>query len=230
MSEIETIQGSPEWHAAKCGRVGASRIGDVMRRTKTGWSADRKRYLGKIVAERITGKPAAQRAVMSLEKRLDMEPEARIAYEFYSGNDVVQVGCFDHPTIPNAVASPDGLVGEDGGLELKCCDTDTHIEMLLTGVIDDDYIKQCLFGMACTGRKWWDFGSYDPTMPEELKLLVKRIERDDAKIAEIESAVIEFNAEADAKVAQVLALIDGKPPLTLALEKSLAAMEASNVL
>jgi len=230
MSDVEIVQGSPEWFAIRVGRVTASRIGDVMARTKTGYGASRQHYLDKLVAERITGKPMAQRSVASLDRRLEMEPEARIAYEFYSDNTVQEVGFIEHPTIPNAGASPDGEIGEDGGLELKCCDSQTHIEMLLTGVIDKGYLYQCDFGMACTGRRWWDFASYDPSMPEELKLLVKRIDRDEERIAEIEAAVIQFLSEVDAKVAQVLALIDGRSPMEVVLENSIALMEKTHVL
>lgn len=224
-------QGSLEWHAAKCGKVSASRIADVMARTQKGWGAPRKHYMDKLVAERITGQPMGQKSVPSLDRRLEMEPEARIAYEFYSDNTVVEVGFIDHPIIPNCGASPDGLIGDDGGLELKCCDSPAHIEMLTTSVIDKGYLYQCDFGMACTGREWWDFGSYDPTMPEELKLWVKRIDRNAARIAEIESAVIEFLAEVDAKVAAVMATINGKSALEFTLEKSIAVVaEKSNVL
>lgn len=224
-------QGSAEWIAARVGRVTASHIADVMARTQKGWGAPRKHYLDKLVAERITGKPMAQRAVMSLERRLELEPEARVAYEFYSDNQVVEVGFIEHPTIPNAGASPDGLIDLDGGLEIKCCDTATHIEMLLTDEIDKGYIQQCDFGMACTEREWWDFASYDPAMPEELKLLVKRIPRDEKRIAEIESAVVEFLAEVDAKVEKVKAIMAGRSSLTVALESSLRLVsEKANVI
>lgn len=215
------IQGSVEWQQARAGKVSASRIADVMARTKTGYGAARRHYLDKLVAERVTGKPMAQRAVMSLERRLEMEPEARIAYEFYSDNTVVEVGFIEHPTIPHAGASPDGLIADDGGLEIKCCDSTTHLEILTTGIVDKGYVQQCDFGMACTGRQWWDFASFDPLMPEELKLFVQRIERDESRITAIESAVIEFLSEVDLKVRQVLALMNGKTPLTVALEQSL---------
>lgn len=224
------IQGSPEWYAERAGKVTASRIADVMARTKTGWGAARKHYMDRLVAERITGKVLPQKTVASLDRRLEMEPEARIAYEFYSGNEVSEVGFIQHPTIPNAGASPDGLIADDGGLEIKCCDTFTHIEILTSGTIDKAYIQQCDFGMACTGREWWDFASYDPAMPEELKLFVKRIQRDDSRIAEIESAVIEFISEVDAKVKQVLALTNGKSELTVALEASIQMAGGTNVI
>ena len=221
-------QGTAEWREARCGKVTASHIGDVMARTKTGWGAARKHYLNKLVAERITGQPSAQKSVASLDRRLEMEPEARIAYEFYTDNEVTEVGFIDHPTIPNAGASPDGLIGDDGGLEIKCCDSAQHLEMLTTGIVDPDYLKQCYFGMACTGRKWWDFESFDPLMPEEMKVYVKRIPRDETKIAEIESAVIQFLSEVDLRVEQVMAAMKGKSALEVTLEKSLAIAGGAN--
>jgi hypothetical protein len=215
-------QRSPEWYAARCGKVTASRIGDVLARTQKGWGAPRKHYLNALVGERLTGRPSPQRIVASMERRLELEPEARTAYEFYSDNEVTEVGFIEHPTIPNAGCSPDGLIGDDGGLEIKNCDPATHNDILLTGQIDKGYIYQCDFGMACTGRKWWDFVSYEPFMPEELKLFVKRIYRDDGRIAEIDLAVIEFLAEVDHKVEQLLALTRDKSPLEVSLEKSLS--------
>lgn len=229
MNPQELVQGSPEWYAFRAGKVSASRIADLTARTKTGWSTSRKHYMDKLVAERITGRPMPQRSVPSLDRRLEMEPEARTAYEFYSDYTVRQVGCVEHPRIPNALASPDGLIDDDGGLEIKNCDTPAHIEMLTTGVIDKGYIQQCDFGMACTGRKWWDFASYDPSMPEDLKLYVQRIYRDDARIADIESSVIEFLAEVDQRVEKVLGIALGQSPLTIDLEKSLAAAGRTNV-
>jgi hypothetical protein len=223
-------QGSKEWFAARCGKVTASRIADVMARTKKGWGAARGHYMDKLVAERITGQPMAQKQVMSLDRRLEMEPEARVAYEFYSDNEVTEVGVIDHPVIPNAAASPDGLIGDDGGLEIKCCDTAQHIQMITTGVIDPDYLLQCHFGMACTDRQWWDFVSYDPLMPEEMKLWVKRIPRDNKRIAEIEWEVIAFLTEVEAKVAAVMATMSGKTALEGILEKSIQMAGGSDVI
>lgn len=223
-------QMSPEWFAARCGKVTASHVADVMARTQKGHGAARKHYMDKLVAERITGQPVPQRSVASLDRRLEMEPDARVAYEFYSDNQVIEVGFIEHPAIPNCGASPDGLISEDGGLEIKCCDSATHLEMLTTGVIDKGYIQQCDFGMACTERGWWDFASFDPLMPEELKLYVKRIPRDENRIAEIEAAVIQFLSEVDLKVEQVKAAISGNSPLAVTLEKSLRIAGGSNVI
>jgi putative phage-type endonuclease len=138
----------------------------------------------------------------------ETEPEARRAYEFFVDRDVQQVGFVPHPVIGMAGASPDGLVGDDGLLELKCPQTATHIDTLLTGSIPDKYLKQMQFQMACTGRAWCDFASYDNRLPERMRLYVKRVPRDDAAIADIELAIAVFLAEIDDTVTQLRARYD----------------------
>ena len=172
----------------------------------------------------VTGKNRDRKKVASLDHRLDLEPDARAEYEFHYDCEVTTVGFIDHPRIPNAGASPDGLVGSEGGLEIKCLDSQGHIDLMLAGGIDEDYLLQCHFGMACTGRQWWDFVAFCPEMPQEGRLWVQRVERDEAKIAEIEAAVIEFLAEVDEKVAQVQSVMRGLTPLESALEDSLTAL------
>jgi hypothetical protein len=221
-------QHTAEWWEARCGKVTASRIGDLMRRLKKGgWGADHYNYLEEKIAERITGKPRDRKKVASLDYRLELEPDARIAYEFYFDSEVVQVGFIEHPRIPNFGASPDGLIGTDGGQEIKCLDPETHIRLIRAGGVDQDYVYQCQSGMACTDRKWWEFVAYCPEMPEEGKIWVQRFERDDVLIADIETNVIEFLAEVDQKVAEVKALMTGKTLLTNALETSLASLQVN---
>lgn len=199
----ELIQRSPEWYAVRCGKVTASRIGDLMATTAKGWSARRMRYMEEIVAERMTGKPVIKQ-VASMNARIEMEPDARAAYEFYSDNTVDLVGFIAHPTIKMAGCSPDGLVGDEGGLEIKCPDSSTHIEMLKTRIVDPDYILQCQFAMACSGRLWWDFVSFDPRMQEEeFKLFRRCLNRDSGLIGRVEGAVRDFLAEVDAEVAKL---------------------------
>jgi predicted phage-related endonuclease len=135
----------------------------------------------------------------------ETEPEARRAYEFFVDRDVQQVGFIPHPKIAMAGASPDGLVGDDGLLELKCPQSATHIETLLTGVIPDKYFKQMQFQLACTGREWCDFASYDNRLPERMRLFVKRVPRDREAIAEIEDAVVVFLTEIERTVEQLRA-------------------------
>lgn len=198
MRVIDCTQGTPEWHAARAGRVTASRIADMMATTKSGWGASRANYLAELVAERLTGQVAEGFSNAAMKWGTETEPQARAAYEFYVDATVTEVGFVIHPTIEMSGASPDGLVGNDGLLELKCPNTATHIETLLSGTVPDKYIKQMQWQMSCTGRKWCDFASFDPRLPARMQLFVKRVQMDQSNA--IESAVVEFLKEVDAKL------------------------------
>lgn len=200
------IQGSPEWFAARVGKVTASRIADMMARTKTGYGASRVNYAAELVAERLTGASAERYQNDAMRWGTATEPQARAAYEFYRDAAVEEVGFVDHPKIMMAGASPDGLVGTDGLLELKCPQTATHIETLLGGSIPGKYALQMQFQMACTGRKWCDFASFDPRLPAKMSLFVCRLERNDAEIVGIETEVRAFLAEIDATVSKLTGL------------------------
>jgi putative phage-type endonuclease len=199
------IQGSPEWFAARLGKVTASRMADLMARTKTGWGASRANYMAELLVERLTGQPADGYESPAMRWGTEQEPFARAAYEFRTDADVALAGFVDHPGIAASGASPDGLVGEDGLLEIKCPNTATHIETLLSGSIPQKYFDQMQWQMACTGRAWCDFASFDPRLPESMRLWVQRVQRDAARIAELEAAVRDFLAELDAKEAALRA-------------------------
>lgn len=199
MSE-QIIQGTPEWYAIRVGKVTASRIADVCARTKTGYGASRGNYMAEILTERLTNEPAPSYSSPAMQWGTETEPQARAAYEHRHDCDVVLIGFVEHPKINAAGASPDGMVGEDGLVELKCPNTSTHIDMLLSESIPDKYVKQMQFQMACTERRWCDFVSFDPRLPEAMRLFVKRIERDDKAIAEIEKEVSAFLQEVDSKL------------------------------
>lgn len=193
-------QQSAEWFAARLGKVTASRVADVIARTKTGPAASRANYMAELVAERLTGARGETFTNSAMQWGTDNEPEARLAYEFRNDVTVEQVGFIAHPSIEMSGASPDGLVLADGLVEIKCPNTATHIETLLTGVIPAKYETQMLWQMACTGRAWCDFASFDPRLPEEMRLFVKRFDRDEARIAEMEEQVREFLFELDTTV------------------------------
>lgn len=217
-------QHSPEWWAIRCGKITASRIGDIMARTQKGaYTAARGHYLREKVAERITGKPRDRRRVASLDARLELEPDARAAYEFYYDQKIDLIGFVEHPRIPNAGCSPDGLIGADGGIEIKCCDAEQHLEIITADAIEPGYLYQCHFNIACTERDWWAFVPFNPDMPEEAKVFRKIIERDEVVIASIESEAIEFLAEVDRKVEEVKAALRGSTTLETALEGSLSS-------
>jgi putative phage-type endonuclease len=185
-------QGSPEWHAMRIGKATASRISDILAKTKSGPSAMRANYLAQLVAERLTGVPATRYKSDAMEWGNEWEVGARSAYEFYHGADVVLVDFIDHPVIDKTGASPDGLVGADGLVEIKCPNTATHIATLFDAKVPDKYVVQMLWQMECTGRQWCDFVSFDPRMPEDMRLFVKRIERDEDRLREIRGEVIKF--------------------------------------
>lgn len=193
-------QGTPEWLAQRCGKATASRMADITARTKTGWGASRANYAAELVAERLTGSPAERFTNAAMAWGTEHEDEARAAYQIEALCTVEQCGFIDHPTIAMAGASPDGLIGTDGLLEIKCPNTATHIDTLLSQSVPDKYVKQMLWQMACTGRQWCDFASYDPRLPESMRLFVKRVERDEAAINQLEDDVIAFLAEVETTV------------------------------
>jgi len=190
------IQGSQEWFAARCGMVTASRIADIMAKTKTGPSASRANYLAHIVAERLTGTVQESYSNAAMQWGTETEPLARMAYELRTDSLVESVGFIPHHTIQMAGASPDGLVG-DGLIEIKCPNTSTHIDTLLSGVVPSKYVLQMQWQMACTNRQWCDFVSYDPRMPDQLSMFIKRVNRDARQIVEITEAVIAFLADVE---------------------------------
>lgn len=202
MSEI--IQGSPAWFAIRLGKVTASRIADLTATTKSGWGASRKNYLADLAAERLTGVPAISFTNAAMQWGTETEPLARVAYQFFQDAEVEQIGFVPHPTISMAGASPDGLIGADGLVEIKCPSTATHIDTLLGREIPSKYLQQMQFQMACTGRQWCDFVSFDPRMPESLRLFTARLERDRTVIAAIEDAVRVFLSELDQTVAALM--------------------------
>ena len=202
----EITQGSPEWHALRLGKVTASRVADVVAKTRTGWGASRANYMAELIAERLTGSVADRFTNAAMQWGNETEAEARAAYQFQTDAEVVEVGFVPHPDIAESGASPDGLVGEMGLVEIKCPNTATHIDTLLNQKVPAKYITQMQWQMACTGRYWCDFVSYDPRLPPEMAIWIKRVDRDEDRITELQDMVREFLAELDAKVADLRAL------------------------
>lgn len=194
------IQGSPEWLQARCGRVTASRVADVVARTKTGVSAMRANYAAELISERLTGCPAPCFVSPAMAWGTEMEPQARAMYAHRQGVEIVEVGFIPHPEIDMAGCSPDCLVDADGLAEFKCPNTATHLDTLLGGSIPGGYVTQMQWQMACTGRQWCDFVSFDPRLPEAMQLHVQRVPRDVGMILDLEQAVSDFLAEIAAKV------------------------------
>jgi putative phage-type endonuclease len=193
-------QRTAEWMAARCGKLTASRIASAVARTKTGWGASRANVLADLIVERLTGQPIEGYTNKEMQWGTDTEPQARDAYSFYADVDVTEVGFVVHPSMPDCGASPDGLVGEDGLVEIKCPNTATHIDTLLGDPIADKYIKQMQWQMACTNRKWCDYVSFDPRMPGNMRIFVKRVPRDDALIASLTKEAELFLKELNTKL------------------------------
>jgi putative phage-type endonuclease len=193
-------QGSEEWFQARIGKVTGSRVADVLARTKTGFGASRGNYMAELICERLTGMQAERYTNAAMQWGAETEPQARASYEIVSGVTVEECGLFIHSHIADFGASPDGLIGEDGLVEIKCPNTATHIESLLSRKVDGKYDIQMQAQMACTGRKWCDFVSFDPRMPVDMQLFVTRIHRDDVFIATMESEIVAFLAEMKSKI------------------------------
>jgi putative phage-type endonuclease len=204
------VQGSPDWFAARCGKVTASRVADVVAKTKTGWGASRANYAAELIAERLTKATAPSFTNAAMQWGTDMEPQARCAYAAHKGCDVFEIGFVDHPEIAMTGASPDGLVGTDGLVEIKCPNTATHLDTLLGQTVPAKYVTQMQWQMACSDRQWGDFVSFDPRLPASMSLFVARVPRDVSLILDLETEVSAFIREIDEKVERLLALYEQK--------------------
>lgn len=201
---IEKVeQGTPEWFAARLGNVTASRVADVIAKTKSGYSASRENYMAQLICERMTGTVAESYTNAAMQWGTETEPLARAAYESIADVLVDEVGYVQHPRIERAGASPDGLVGLFGLLEIKCPNTATHIDTLITEQVPTKYITQMQWQMVCTGRAWCDFVSFDPRLPNGLQVFVKRVEFDTEYAATLEIEVVKFLAELDTKISKL---------------------------
>jgi len=199
------VQGTPEWFAIRCGKVTASRVADVMAKTKSGWGASRASYAAELIAERLTNTVAPSFTNDAMRWGTEQEPHARQAYAQQHGCEVVEVGFVHHPEIGMSGASPDGLVAAEGLVEIKCPQTATHLDTLLSATVPGKYLLQIQWQLACTGRQWCDFVSFDPRMPPEMRLFVQRVERDASAILDMEHEVSVFLREIDEKVARLRA-------------------------
>lgn len=207
LDPAEMEQGSDEWAQARCGMVTASRCGDVVAMKKGVELAARRNYRSELTCEILTGVPYPQYISKEMQWGIDQEPFARAAYELQKDVLVETCGFILHPGVDRFGASPDGLVGEDGLIQIKCPNTSTHLAWMLSGSIPVEHMPQMLGEMSCTQRAWCDFVSYDPRLPEHLQLYVRRFVRDAKLIAVLEREVEHFNQELD----ELLAALPQKP-------------------
>lgn len=202
------MQQTPEWYAARLGKVTASSLHKVLARTKTGYGADRANYLTQLVLERVTGTKADSYTNAAMQWGIDQEPFARAAYEAAKGLLVDEVGFVQHPTIAMAGASPDGLVGDDGMVEIKCPDSKTALECWLSeDPVESKYFAQMQWQMRCADRAWCDYVVFDPRMPIKAQLFIHRVNRNDTWIKVTEMEVEKFLDEVDSKVVALLNII-----------------------
>jgi predicted phage-related endonuclease len=197
-------QGTEEWRLARCGSIGASDAPSVVRRTKSGYSADRDSLMANKVLERLTGVPVEIPKTFAMQQGTAREPDARMLYELLRGVEVEEVGLVPHPFVKGSHASPDGLVaGISGLIEIKCPMPAKHLDTLITETISNDHLTQMAWQLACTGRSWCDYVSYSSDFPPAMQLWIKRVHRDNARIAELEREISQFIREVDRKVEQL---------------------------
>lgn len=206
-------QGTPEWFAERLGKVTASRVSDVLAKIKSGEAAARSNYRAELVAQRLTGYMEEGFTNAAMQHGNEYEKFARAQYEIKKDVMVDEIGFVSHPVIEWAGASPDGLIGDDGLIEIKCPNTATHIDYMLAGKAPSKYIPQMVWQLACTGRKWCDFVSFDPRMPEEMQLLIVRFDRNDEQIAETEAEVRKFLTEVESTISKLRAIVRPEPTI-----------------
>lgn len=210
---IEMIeQGTEAWFADRLGKVTASRLADVLAKTKTGYSASRTNYMTQLVLERITQTKAESYSNAAMTWGTEQEPFARAAYEAATGQMVEEVGFIPHPHIEASGASPDGLVGDVGMIEIKCPSSSTALEVWLThsqngDPVDSKYYAQMQWQMRCAQRQWCDYVVFDPRMPTKAQLFIFRVERNEDWLKNAEAEVVKFLAEVDAKVKSLKTII-----------------------
>lgn len=195
---MSNLQRTPEWFAQRLGHCTASRVNDALATIKTGEAASRRNYRLQLVAERLTGLQEESFTSPAMIRGTEVEPIARAAYEAKHGF-VDEAGFVLHPTIKWFGASPDGLVGKEGLIEIKCPNTTSHLEYLTSGKVPNQYKNQMMSQMACTGRKWCDFVSFDNRLPQNLELFVVRFEPSESEINSMLEKIQEFLDEVAAE-------------------------------
>lgn len=206
--ELNIEQRTEDWHIARLGKVTASSLHKVLARTKTGYGADRANYLTQLVLERITGEKTDSYTSPYMQWGIDQEQFARAAYEAAKDVMIDEVGFMCHPTIKMAGASPDGLVGDKGMVEIKCPDSKTALECWLSAnPVSKNHFAQMQWQMKCAERDWCDYVVFDPRMPLKAQLFIVRVNRDNEWIQMAENEVIKFLDEVDAKVAYLKNII-----------------------
>ena len=190
---MNLLQRHEDWVADRVGKITASRVKDISAKPRKGKALNS--IMLNLLKERLTGEVTDFYINEAMQWGIDQEPNAIASYENITGEFVVGCGLINHPTISMSGASPDGLIGKDGLLEAKCPNTETHLNTILTQQVPDEYLPQITWQMACTSRKWCDFVSYDPRLPEQLQTVIIRVTIDDVDIEALENEVAACNAK-----------------------------------
>jgi hypothetical protein len=228
---MNDLQRTPEWHADRLGKLTGSHIDEATAKlAKGGWGVSRANYKANLVNERLTGVPTEYPVTKAMQDGIDREGDAITVYEFERNVVVELVGFIPHPRIPLAGCSPDGLVGENGIVSIKCPMPATHQATLKGASINGGYIKQFQWELACTGRQWCDFVSYQPLMPTDLQIDIRRVQRDDKLIEKLEEEAAEFLREVEQEHKLMLSIAAarrvGRAVENVALTQLRASVEA----
>lgn len=199
-----TEQGTLEWKLERLGHVTASRVADVMAKIKTGEAKSREDYRWELITQRLTQNiEEGGYTSDAMQHGIDTEAEARMVYEIKKGVFVDQTGFIKHPSIKWVGASPDGLIGTDGNLEIKCPHTKTHLQTLKAQKAPTKYIPQMQMQMWVAERDWTDFVSFDPRLPDDFQFFTIRVYRDDEYIKNMENEVVIFLDEVEQEIAKI---------------------------
>lgn len=218
MRIVECEQGSAQWLQERVGRITASRVSEVLSkyaRGKEGETAERRNYRIDLIVERLTGVTTENFVSPEMIWGRDNEDSARSAYEMENQVLVERVGFVLHPTLDYAGASPDGLIGNDGGLEIKCPKPATHYRWREENRIPPEHEPQLLKNMLCCEREWWDFQSFDPRFPDGVNSFIKRMYRDELRIKAMEEEIVRFNDEIESALVRDRKLIKILEPKTI---------------
>jgi hypothetical protein len=208
---IDCEQGTEFWKQLRSGLVTASRCGEMISTTKRGESAKRRDYRTELVCEILTRQPYPHVVTKEMQWGTEQEPFARAAYELERDVLVETCGFVLHPDISRFGCSPDGFVGDDGLLQIKCPTTFTHLTWMMAQTVPLEHMPQMLAEMSCTGRSWCDFMSYDPRLPAPLQRFICRYERNEQFVSTIEAEVVKFNSE----IANYISQLPGGPQLVV---------------
>ncbi|WP_273722008.1 lambda exonuclease family protein [Bartonella sp. ML71XJBT] len=202
-------QRTAEWFQARLGKVTASNVYNVLNKTAKGTPTSKyEEYKIKLMTERLTEEISQSYITPAMQWGIEHEEDALREYAFIYDTEVTRCGFIQHPTIQMAGASPDGFVGEDGLVEIKCPQSLNHLRFFIDDTIKPEYIAQMQFQMACTGRKWCHFMSYNPHFvgrSSHLRMKIKRINRDEEHIEAINKAVEIFLEEIEQEMQKILA-------------------------